>query len=241
MLGPDCSDASRVDTTLLRANYLQQLPVGAEPGRRGWVHRSLRLQVAETRAQRALVAEIVKRRHGLGCWPARPRTLILSYLATLDGVVGDAGAAGCVLVALLPGRYHVTRALGLHQCEVLTLARMWRADDLTPGVAPDFTPEMLRRIVKGERSRGKLLGIRAEWIARKCREGGLRAEPRLLATYADPAQGHDGATYRAAGALPCGPGAGGKLLFAWGLDAEISAQLRQLSQATSDRGAEKGG
>jgi hypothetical protein len=229
------SDASRRDTTLQKVLYLQQLPVGAEPGRRGWIHRAMRLQVAESRAQRALVAEIVKRRHGLGCWPARPRTLILSYLATLEGVAGPAGAGGCVLVALLPGQYHVTRALGLHQCEVLTLARMWRADDLTPSVAPDFTPEVLRRIVRGERSRGPLLGIREEWIARKCREGGLRAAPRLLATYADPAQGHDGATYRAAGALPCGPGAGGKLLFAWGLDPEIRAQLSQLSQATIER------
>lgn len=228
------SDASRVDTTLIKARYLQQLPMGAEPGRRGWVHRALRLQVAQSRAERALVADIVKRRHGLGCWPARPKTLILSYLATLDGV--DAGdAAGCVLIALLPGRYHVTQALGLHQCEVLTLARLWRADDLTPQVAPDFTPEVLRRIVRGERSRGPLQDVRAEWIARKCRAGGLRAAPRLLATYADPAQGHDGATYRAAGALPCGPGAGGKLLFAWPLDPEITPALAALSRAAAER------
>jgi len=218
-------DTSRQDTTLRKTYYLAQLPMGAQLGRRGWVHRALSLRVAETRADRALVADIVKHRHGLGRWPARPKTLILSYLAGLAGVHAD--AAGCVMVALLPGQYACTDALGLHQCEVLTLVRLWRADDLTPALAPDFTPEVLRRIVRGERNRGPLRGIRDEWIARKCREGGLRAAPRLLATYADPAQGHDGATYLAAGAVPCGAGSGGKFLFAWGLDEETRAALKQ--------------
>lgn len=216
-------DTSRQDTTLDKVMYMRQLPLGVELGRRGWVHRAMGLRVAESRADRALVADIVRNRHGLGRWPAPPRTLILSYLASLRGIDGD--AAGCVVVALLPGQYHCTKALGLQQYEVLTLARMWRADDLTPRVAPDFTPEVLRRIVRGERSRGPLLGVREEWIARKCRADGLRAAPRLLATYADPAQGHDGATYLAAGATACGAGTGGKLLFAWPLDAEIKQRL----------------
>lgn len=73
-----------------------------------------------------------------------------------------------------------------------------------------------------------------EWTARKCRPDGLRAAPRLLCTYADPAVGHDGALYRAAGARFCGPGVGGKLLYAWALDPALAEPLTQLAQAAAD-------
>lgn len=231
------SDLSRRDTTLVKSRYLEQLPVGAVIGSRAWVRSTLRLRIAESRADRHLVADIVRHRHCHGAWPCPPRTLILSYVAGLDGVEGSAGAGGLVMVALLPGQYHVTRALGLGQLEVLTLVRMWRADDLVPAIAPDFTPEMLRRVVRGERNRGPLRGVREEWIARKCRVNGLRAAPRLLATYADPARGHDGATYTAAGATFCGRSSGGKFMFAWALDPALRPQLVELGRAVEERSA----
>lgn len=221
-----------------KVNYLAQLPLGARPGSRAWVHSALRLRVAESTKDRALVADVVKRRHYLGRWPARPRTLILSYLADLAGIApGPAGAAGLVMVALLPGQFHVVKALDLHPCSVLSFARSWRADDLGPKVAPDLMPEIVRRVVRGERGRGPMRSLAEEWTARKCRAGGLRAAPRLLCTYADPGVGHDGALYRAAGAAGCGPGVGGKLLFAWALDPALREPLAQLAQAAAERDA----
>ena len=231
-------DYSRQDTTHLKTKYLAQLPLGARPGARGWVHQALRLRIAESTADRALVADVVKRRHYLLRWPCPPRTLILSYLADLAGVgAGPAGAAGLVMIALLPGRFHVARALDLHPCSVLSFARSWRADDLNPKVAPDLMPEIVRRVVRGERGRGPLRTLAEEWTARKCRDGGLRAAPRLLCTYADPGVGHDGALYRAAGAAACGPGVGGKLLFAWALDPALKDPLRRLAAAVEERGS----
>lgn len=238
-LQPDLG-TSRRDTTRVKVCYLDQVPLdfGVRLGFRSWVHRALRLRVAERRRDRDLTAAIVRRRHYLARWDVPPQTLILSYLADLDGLgPGQAGAAAMVRVALLPQQYHVTAALGLGQLEVLTLTRSWRADDLGPDVAPDLTPEVLRRVVRGERNRGPLRALRDEWVARKCREGGLRAVPRLLATYADPAAGHDGALYRGAGATCVGPGAGGKLLFAWALDPALREPLRQLGRAVEERHA----
>lgn len=226
---------SQRDTTARKVVYLGQLALGAQPGSAGWVRRALRLRVAESRGDRALAAAIVRERHYLQRRVGRPRTLILSYLADLDGAgAGSAGAAGLVQVALLPGQYPVLPALGVAQYEALSLVRLWRADDLGPKVAPGLTPELLRRVVRGERRRGPLLGLREEWIARKCREEGLRAAPRLLLTYADPAVGHDGATYVAAGAVACGSSAGGKLLFAWALDGELAAPLRAWAAARGE-------
>jgi len=231
----DCGEVSRRDTTLVKLAYLAQLPFGAHLGARGWVHRALRLRVAESAQDRHLAADIVRRRHYAGRWPCPPRTLILTYLADLEGIEpGPAGAAGLVMVALLPGNYHCTKALDLAQYEVLTLVRTWRADDLVPAVTPDLTPEILRRVVKGER-RGPLCALREEWTRRKCRVGGLTATSRLLATYADPELGHDGATYRAAGAIFCGRARGGKLLFAWGLDEEVRDRLTALGRAVEER------
>lgn len=222
-------DGSRQDTTRQKAFYLAgaQLGLSARPGSRSWVRHGLSLRVAESRKDRALCAEIVKRRHYLGRWPAPVKTLILSYLADLAGAgPGTAGAAALVMVACLPAQSHVTRALGLALYEVLTLVRTWRADDLGPQLAPDLTPATLRRMVKL---------LRADWIARKCRPGGLEAAPRLLLTFADPAQGHDGATYVAAGATFCGAATGGKLAFCWALDDEIKERLRGWMQARTEK------
>lgn len=229
------SDLSRRETALLRTTYLAQLPLEARPGSRAWVRQALRLRVAERTADRALVADVVRRRHYLGRWPAPPRTLLLSYLADLAGVeAGPAGAAGMVMIALLAGQFHALRALDVHPCSALTLVRSWRACDLTPDVAPDFMPQVLRRVVGGC-ARSGLRPLAEEWQARKCREGGLYAVPRLLLTYADPALGHDGGLYRGAGARYLGPGAQGRLLFGWALDEALLEPLRQLEAAAQER------
>lgn len=226
-------DVSRRDTTLVKFAYLAQMPMDAQPGRRAWVRKALELRVADRRPDRDLVADIVKHRHYLGRWPAKPKTLVLSYLGGLRGVeAGAAGAAVCAMVTLQATQYHILKPLELHQCEVLNLSRCWRADDLGPAMTPDLMPETLRRIVKGGRG---VRSLRDEWCDRKLREGGLRAIPRVLATYADPAQGHDGALYRSSGAYDCGAGAGGKLLFCWALDEAMRAQLVALAAAVAER------
>jgi hypothetical protein len=130
------------------------------------------------------------------------------------------------------------RALSVHPCEVLTLVRLWRADDLGPDVAPDMTPEILRRLVKGCR-RSQLPALADIWRATKLRPGGLRAVPRLLMTYADPSVGHDGATYLAAGASALGPGPSGKLAFCWALDPDLKLPLRSWAMARSEITAEQ--
>lgn len=216
------ADTSRQDTTHAQAYHLAQLPLGADLGRRSWVHRALTLRVAESRQDRAEVAEVVRHRHYLACWPAPPRTLLLSYIGSLGGD----GAAAVVMVALLPINLAQLRAaLGLHPCSVLTLTRCWRADDLGPEVAPDLMPETLRRTVKR---------LRADWIDRKCSVR-MRAEPRLLVTWADPGVGHDGALYVGAGAVPLGAGRTGKLLFGWALDPAIREPLRAYGRAVTAR------
>jgi hypothetical protein len=223
-------DASQRDTTLRKSVCLAQLPLGAQLGRRAWVHRELRVRVAEHERERRYAAGIVRRHHYLGRWAVRPRTKILWYVADLATATG----VGIAMVVLQPGQRTVARALELHQCEVLEIARVWRSDDLGPAVAPDLTPEMVRRIVRGERGRGPLLPIRDEWSARKL-DDRLRAVPRLLVAWADPAVGHDGALYTAAGASFCGLGKGGKLLFAWGLDKEAWERLRRYAAAVAER------
>ncbi len=65
---------SRRDTTRAKTAYLEQLPLGAELGRRGWVHRALRLRVADSTADRSLVRQVLLERHYLGRWPAPPRS-----------------------------------------------------------------------------------------------------------------------------------------------------------------------
>lgn len=266
-------DTSRRDTTHTFSPYVLSLMLDARPGSRGWVKRALQLRVAEKRGERDVAADIVKRRHYLRKWPVRPRTLVLSYLADLDGVVRrhTTGAAGLVMVALLPGQFHVARALEVHPCSVLSFVRSWRADDLGPELAPNFMAETIRRVVHGERcSRCRhhagehaarhctglgvsrsgdplcvcpgllcdgVADLGREWTARKCRDGGLWAVPRLLVTYADPAVGHDGSLYLAAGATACGPGAGGKLLFAWALDQDLRKPLADLGRGVVERSA----
>jgi hypothetical protein len=122
-----------------------------------------------------------------------------------------------VQVALLPANHRpLVAALGLHACEVVTLTRTWRADDLDPSVAPDLTPFVLRQVVKR---------LPADWAERKCRN--LLARPKLLTSFADPAVGHDGATYLSAGATALAPTRSGRLAFAWALDPELRLPLRQ--------------
>lgn len=229
------SDLSREDTTWIKAAYLAQLPLDARPGSRAWIRQSLRLRVAESTSDRRLVADVVRRRHYLQRWPVPPKTLILSYLADLAGVeAGPAGAAGMVMIASLAGRYHALKALDVHPCSALTLVRNYRADDMGPETAPDFMPQILRRVVKGC-ARSGLRPLAEEWTTRKCRADGLYAAPRLLLTYADPSVGHDGGLYRGAGARYLGAGVGGRMLFAWSLDPTLAEPLRQLEAAVQER------
>lgn len=240
-------ESSRQDTTRRKVLYLAsaQLDIFAAPGSGRWVRHGLEMRVAESREDKNRGARIVRELHYLPDWPVRPKTLFLTYLAELRGVTRApdaaeqaAPAAGLIMVALQPGQYHVNAPLGLHHCEVLTLVRMWRADDLVPELVPNFTPEMLRRVVRGDRRGGTVRPLAEEWAARKLREGGLRALPRLLATYADPGVGHDGATYLAAGAMDCGLSKSGKRLFVWPLDEQLRDPLQRWLAARAERAQE---
>lgn len=213
------TEVSREDTTHVKVSHLTQLPLGARPGSRSWVHRTLELRVAESIKDRHEVADIVRHRHYLARWFAPPRTLTLSYLGSLGGE----GAACAVVVALLPSKWGgLLAALDLHPCSVLSLARSWRADDCGPDVAPDLMPETLRRVVRR---------LAADWEERKCSR--LQARPRLLATWADPAIRHDGGLYLGAGAVPMGGVT--KKLFCWALDPALKLPLHQYAQARRDR------
>ena len=216
------TEVSRQDTTHVKAAHLRQLSLVGQPiGSRGWVHRNLALRIADSRADRAEVADIIRTRHYLKRWPAPPKTLLLSYIASLGGD----GAAAAVMIGLLPTNYGpVLQALNLHQAEVLQLVRCWRADDLGARVAPDLMPLVLRRTVRR---------LAADWADRKC--ANLVARPRLLVTYADPSVGHDGRLYEGAGAVALGRGSGGKLMFAWALDDTLRDPLRQYGQARAER------
>lgn len=204
------SQASRRRTTHAQAAHLAQLPLGADLGRRSWVHRALSLRIAESRKDRAEVATIIRTRHYLRRWPAPPKTLLLSYLAS----VGGEGAAAMVTVAMMPTNLGaLLPALGLHQAETLQLVRSWRADDLGPEVAPDLMPEVIRRVVRC---------LAADWTERKCQN--LQAKPKLLVTWADPSVGHDGKLYLGAGGILLG--GKNKLLFGWPLDPDLKPALR---------------
>ena len=62
---PSDVDVSRRDTTLTKAHALVgQLPLGIEPGRRGWVHRMMSLRIAESRRDRHAAAVLIRRRNG---------------------------------------------------------------------------------------------------------------------------------------------------------------------------------
>ena len=197
---------------------MAQLPLGADLGRRRWTHRALTIRVAESRADRAIVSDIVLRRHYLRRRATPPKVLVLSYLASLGGD----GAAAMVQIALLPSNNKpLLAALDLHACSVLTLTRLWRADDLDPSVAPDLTPFALRQVIRR---------LPTDWAQKKC--ANLQARPRILLTHADPGIGHDGATYLSAGAVALGPTRGGKLLFAWPLDETLCAPLRGYAART---------
>jgi len=221
---------SRRDTTYVKVRYLAgQIPLWWMAKSRRWAVQRMAIRVVDNNRGGAynatdvrLYSDIVRRRHYLRRWPVPPNKKILVYLADIDGLQpGPAGVAGMMMFSLIPSNHIVVEALrargaDLHQCEVLTLVRCWRADDLTPDVAPNFTPQFLRRVIRGHAVQA-LPSLRDVWVARKCNER-LEAQPRLLVTYADPAQGHDGALYRAADAVFCGTAKDGKLLFAWALE-----------------------
>lgn len=255
-------DTSMQDTTHRKFRYLAnaQLDIGVEirPGSRSWVHRAMQVRLATHPDERSLAWKIIKTRHYLRRNPVPPKTKFVSYLTTFSGIrSSETQAAGVAIVALLANNFHALPFLNaglseddpawIHPCSVLSLVRMWRADDLTPTIAPDFTPEMLRRIVRGEKHipacaavRGdscdcSALGpIRDVWTAYKV-NGGLSAEPKILFTYADPSVGHDGNTYISAGASFCGVAKNGKLLFAWALTEHVKSNLKAYSVGVRDR------
>lgn len=220
---------SRRDTTLERVRYLagQQPLLGPRPGERGFLRQALRLRVASGRADEAIVRDVLCRRHYLAAEmqrrgrqrPFPPRTLLLHYLADLSGWERPGEAAGLVTVRIAPRNCHAITACALHPCAVIEVARAWRADDLGPEVVPHLSSYLTHQVV---------VRVRQDWLRLKVEPSAtLQAEPALLVAYSDPALGHDGATYRAAGAVALGAGAGGKLLFGWGLTPEIQALLRQ--------------
>jgi len=130
------AQVSRRDTSHAKTAHLAQLPLGADLGRRGWVHRNLTLRVVESRRDILLCSDIVLNRHYLRRRGVPPRVLTLNYLASLGGE----GAAAMAMAAMLPTNLgSLLPALGLHQAEVLQLVRCWRADDLGPSVAPDLS------------------------------------------------------------------------------------------------------
>lgn len=227
---PGHPQTSRRDTTLERASYLAgQLPLqnGPRPGQRGYLRQALQLRIASGSADQAIVRDVLTRRHYLAAEmkrkgrrrPFPPMTLLLHYLADLLGFERPGEAAGLVTIRIAPRNCHAIAALGIHPCACLELARAWRADDLGPEVIPHLSSYLVHQVVQR---------VGRDWFTEKVSKSRtLEAEPAVLVAYSDPAQGHDGATYLAAGATSLGRGVGGKLLFAWGLTDSVRALLRQ--------------
>lgn len=219
-------DTSRQDTTWAKSAHLAQLMLDFEPGSREWVKRALRLRVATKAPDVRLINQIWLERHYLQRRPTGPRQKVLHYL----GDLGWTGAAVAVTVALVPTNSLVARclraALDVHPCSILELVRSYRADDLTPEVAPYLMPFTLARIVKGGNG---VKGLAAEWNARQL-TGGLEARARVLLTYADPSLGHDGGLYKAAGGLFMGRTVNGKLGFAWALELELKEPMKAYAE-----------
>lgn len=217
----ELADLSRQDTTHLKVAHLAQLPLGSRIGSRRWVRDELSIRIAESKADTSEVTDILLRRHYLRRRATPPRVLVMSYLATLGGQ----NACAMVQVAMLPANLKaLCQALDLHPCSIITLTRAWRADDCTPNRTPDLMPSVIRRVVKR---------LAADWEERKCRN--LAARPKLLVSYSDPEQGHDGGLYAGAGAVALGLCPSGKLLFAWSLDPLLREPLRQYAQARAER------
>lgn len=226
-------DTARVITSWAPA---QMELTSVKPMTRGAVHRKLELRIAESRVDVAAVNKVWLERHYLRRRPVPPRVKVLHVMGNLRGV--DCGSAGCavaVTVALLSGtasRVHrsLCAALDLHPCNVIELARSWRSDLLTPDVAPDLMPFVLRRIVGGGNG---ILPLADEWNSRQLTSG-LTASARVLLTYADAGVGHDGGLYLGAGALPVGRTVNGKLAFAWALDGALTAPLQEWARAIKE-------
>ncbi|WP_374713797.1 hypothetical protein, partial [Symbiobacterium terraclitae] len=92
--------------------------------------------------------------------------------------------------------------------EALEVARNFLADDLRWPAVPDLAPAILREVVRRMRQGDDW----AEVVA-----GRVLWRPRLLLSFSDPAQGHDGGLYRGAGAQYLGETAGGKGVWGWEL------------------------
>lgn len=227
-----------VDVTIDTARVVTSWPVDQlemfeiAPMTRGDVRRRLELRVAESRADVAMVGHVWRERHYLRRSPVPPRVKVLHVAGQLAGVApGGPGCSVAVTVALLSSTKSlpfqlVCQALDVHPCSVLELVRCWRDDRLTPEVAPDLMPLVLRRLVAGGNG---LEPLRAAWDSRKLGEG-LTAPARVLLTYADPGVGHDGGLYRGAGGVLVGQTKNGKLCFAWALDGALRDGLKALSE-----------
>lgn len=260
------NDTSREDTTRIKFRFLSDVQVelgsSIDIGSATWLRKSLTVKVAETPKEKSSASHVVRKLHYLCRWPVPPQTKFVQYVASIKGMNrADGHPAGVVMVALLAGNFHAMPALNagldesdpawIHPCSALTIVRMWRADDLDPKLAPDFTPEMLRRVIKGDKHGARckvspcncvrsLKGIREEWLERKV-HGSLVAEPKIVFTYADvDGVGHDGNTYVSSGATFCGPAKCGKWLFAWGLTPDVKANLKRYGAAVRERLEESG-
>lgn len=231
---------ARVYTSLAAGRYLSQIPLWWQSRDKArWALESMRIRIVANDKGSSYhsrdvetYSRIVRSYHYLGRWPVRKGSKILAYLVDLEGIQpGPAGAAGMVMIALQPSQCAIARSLNIHPCERLELVRCWRADDLDSSMAPWFSPSMLSRVIRGHQA-SNLQPLADVWNARKLTNG-LTAPARLLVTHADPAVGHDGGLYRAAGAVFCGTGEQGKLRFAWALDPVLRQPLLQAGSILS--------
>lgn len=207
--------SARVSTTSSTALYLGHTGVIlGNPRSRSWVRKIVRseLRVARTAAEKRRVMRVWREIHYLGRGQADPigiRQIRLSYYLDLPCLRPQPEPwipAACVTIryALPAG---IPDWLGLDSpLQALEIARSFVADDLRWPHIADFSPAVLREVVRRIRQGD-------DW--REAVRGRVLWEPRWLLSYADPAVGHDGGVYRGAGARFLGETSGGKLLFGW--------------------------
>lgn len=211
---------SRVSTSLMATPYLGACGRWMFSASRSEVHRQIRqgLRVADSDAERRRVTECWRRIHYLGDpdraartphWdPIGQRVIRLAYYLDLPAlrphpVPWWPAAAVTVRYSLVGAARKVGLASPL---EALEIARVFVADDTR--VLPDFTPELVREVVRRTRAQ-------ADWQATVA--GRVKWQPKWLLSMSDPAQGHDGGLYRGAGAAYLGRLRQGKDLWGWRL------------------------